>query len=55
MANEFVVDIEGCLRTLSSQLVGGIEQALRDREAGLGVGALYRFQGGLVRIEDDTA
>jgi len=40
---------------LSSQLVEGIEQAWRDREAGLGVGALYRFQGGLVRIEDDTA
>ena len=55
MANEFVVDIEERLRTLSSQLVEGIEQALRDREAGLGVGALYRFQGGLVRIEDDTA
>jgi len=55
VANEFVVDIEECLRTLSSQLVEGIEQAWRDREAGLGVGALYRFQGGLVRIEDDTA
>jgi len=40
---------------ISSQLVEGIEQAWRDREAGLGVGALYRFQGGLVRIEDDTA
>ena len=39
----------------SSHLVEGIEQAWRDREAGLGVGALYRFQGGLVRIEDDTA
>ena len=55
VANEFVVDIEERLRTLSSQLVEGIEQAWRDREAGLGVGALYRFQGGLVRIEDDTA
>jgi len=55
VANEFVVDIEERLRTLSSQLVEGIEQAWRDREIGLGVGALYRFQGGLVRIEDDTA
>jgi len=55
VANKFAVDIEECLRTLSSHLVEGIEQAWRDREAGLGVGALYRFQGGLVRIEDDTA
>ena len=55
MANKFAVDIEECLRTLSSHLVEGIEQAWRDREAGLGMGALYRFQGGLVRIEDDTA
>ena len=54
-SNEFVVDIEERLRTLSSHLVEGIEQAWRDHEAGLGVGALYRFQGGLVRIEDDTA
>ena len=42
-------------QNISSQLVEGIEQAWRDREIGLGVGALYRFQGGLVRIEDDTA
>jgi len=55
VANKFVVDIEERLRTLSPQLVEGIEQAWRDREAGLGAGALYRFQGGLVRIEDDTA
>ena len=55
MANEFVCDIEECLRTLSSQLVDGIEQACHDREPGLGLGALYRIQGGLGRIENDTA
>jgi len=54
VANEFVCDIEECLRALSSQLVDGIEQACRDREPGLGLGALYRIQGGLGRIEDDT-